>query len=60
MDNTELSAGCGVCSLWQAEHFNGQINIIHPEIEASEKIAKRISSAFRHNIVLLKPKESFS
>ena len=27
--------------------FNGQINIIHPEIEASEKIAKRISSAFQ-------------
>lgn len=27
--------------------FNGQINIIHPEIEAAEKIANRISSAFQ-------------
>ncbi len=27
--------------------FNGLINIIHPEIEAAEKIANRISSAFQ-------------
>lgn len=27
--------------------FNGQINIIHPEIEASEKVATRLSSALQ-------------
>jgi len=27
--------------------FNGVVNIIHPEIEAAEKIAQRISSAFQ-------------
>jgi ATP-dependent DNA helicase RecG len=27
--------------------FNGMINIIHPEIEAAEKIAQRITSAFQ-------------
>ena len=34
--------------------FNGMINIVHPEIEAVEKIAERLNSALQASTALLK------